>query len=182
MSKPIIVCIDDDPAILDVVVRCIGRLEVEVRRTENPAEALDWISRERVAVLVSDYDMPQMTGAQLAGQVKVLRPETVRILLTGQRSLETAIDGINQGEIFRFLSKPFEPETLRTAIKAAVVRHDELVLLTGDRDRRLRRDALSDALEEEHPGITLVMLIDGVYQIDESILALAPALGLTRAQ
>ena len=74
-----------------------------------------------------------MTGAQLAGQAKRIRPETVRILLTGQRTLDTAIDGINQGEIFRFLNKPFEDEQLRAAVAEAVQRHQELLALSGDR-------------------------------------------------
>ena len=77
--------------------------------------------------------MPEMTGAQLAGHARRVRPETVRILLTGQRSLETAIDGINQGEIFRFLNKPFDNEQLRGAVLAGVARNRELLAMSGDR-------------------------------------------------
>ena len=109
-----------------------------------------------VAVLVSDYEMPEMTGAQLAGHARRVRPETVRILLTGKRTLETAIDGINQGEIFRFLNKPFDNDELRRDVAAAVERNQELLALSGDRERRERRERLRAALEAEYPGISRI--------------------------
>jgi DNA-binding NtrC family response regulator len=153
---PLIVCVDDDEAMLNTVVRCLKREQVDIRSTLSASEALAWISAEEVAVLVSDYDMPEMTGAQLAGHARRVRPETVRILLTGKRTLETAIDGINQGEIFKFLNKPFDSEQLRGAVRAGVQRNRELLEMTGDRQRRERRDALRSALEAEYPGISQV--------------------------
>jgi len=155
-KNPLIVCVDDDEAMLGTVVRCLKREAIEIRSTLSASEALGWIAADEVSVLVSDYDMPEMTGAQLAGHARRIRPETVRILLTGQRSLETAIDGINQGEIFRFLNKPFDNEQLRAAVNAGVARNRELLAMSGDRERRQRRDALRAALETEYPGISTV--------------------------
>jgi DNA-binding NtrC family response regulator len=155
MTKPLILCVDDDDAMLATVVRSLRREGAfDVKSTVNPNEALAWIAAEQVAVLVSDYEMPEMTGAQLAGKAKTVRPETVRILLTGKRTLETAVDGINQGEVFRFLNKPFEDKVLRAAVHAAVERNAELLALSGDRQRRERREALRAALEAEYPGIS----------------------------
>jgi DNA-binding NtrC family response regulator len=153
---PVVVCVDDDEAMLSTVVRCLRREQLEVRSTLSASEALGWIASDDIAVLVSDYDMPEMTGAQLAGHARRVRPETVRILLTGQRNLETAIDGINQGEIFRFLNKPFDNEQLRGAVNAGVARNRELLAMSGDRERRQRREALRTALEAEYPGISSV--------------------------
>jgi DNA-binding NtrC family response regulator len=153
---PLIVCVDDDEAMLNTVVRCLKREQIQIRSTLSASEALGWISSEDVAVLVSDYDMPEMTGAQLAGHARRVRPETVRILLTGKRTLETAIDGINQGEIFKFLNKPFDSEQLRGAVRAGVQRNRELLEMSGDRQRRERRDAMRAALEAEYPGISAV--------------------------
>jgi DNA-binding NtrC family response regulator len=141
---------------LNTVVRCLKREQIEIRSKLSASEALGWISSEEVAVLVSDYDMPEMTGAQLAGHARRVRPETVRILLTGKRTLETAIDGINQGEIFKFLNKPFDSEQLRGAVRAGVQRNRELLEMSGDRQRRERREALRAALEAEYPGISQV--------------------------
>src|ERR1043165_6199936 len=112
---PLVVCVDDDEAMLATVVRCLKREPFEIRSTLLASVALGWIASDDVAVLVSDYDMPEMTGAQLAGHARRVRPETVRILLTGKRTLETAIDGINQGAICPFLNKPFDNEQLRSA-------------------------------------------------------------------
>lgn len=155
-SKPLVVCVDDDDAMLATVQRCLKREPIEIRATLSASEALGWIASEDVAVLVSDYDMPEMTGAQLAGHARRVRPETVRILLTGKRTLETAIDGINQGEIFRFLNKPFDNEVLRSVVGEAVARNKELLAMSGDRERRERREALRAALEAEYPGISRV--------------------------
>src|SRR3982750_4390624 len=150
---PVVVCVDDDEAMLSTVVRCLKREPFDIRSTLSASEALGWIASDDISVLVSDYEMPEMTGAQLAGHARRIRPETVRILLTGRRTLDTAIDGINQGEIFRFLSKPFEPDLLRQTVREAVARHKELLAMSGDRERRERREALRTALEQEYPGI-----------------------------
>ncbi|MGE0546294.1 MAG: response regulator [Kofleriaceae bacterium] len=179
-KQPLIVCVDDDEAILTAVGRCLKREPFEVRRTLSASEALSWIASNEVAVLVSDYDMPEMTGAQLAGHARRVRPETVRILLTGKRTLETAIDGINQGEVFRFISKPFENEVLRAAVHAAVQRNRELLEMSGDRERRERREALRSALEAEYPGISQVIRKgDDVHVVSADPWTDAAELGLT---
>ena len=179
-KNPLVVCVDDDEAMLNTVVRCLRREAVDIRSTLSASEALGWIASEEVAVLVSDYDMPEMTGAQLAGHAKRMRPETVRILLTGKRTLETAIDGINQGEIFKFLNKPFDSEQLRGVVRSAIERNRELLAMSGDRQRRERRDALRNALEAEYPGISTVTRAPGEpYTVTADPWGDAAKLGLT---
>lgn len=179
MSKSLIVCVDDDESILAAVGRCLRREPTfEVRQTMNPSQVLEWVTNEDVAVLVSDYEMPEMTGAQLAGLVKRVRPETVRILLTGRRTLDTAIDGINQGEIFRFIGKPFEDKQLRQAVLDGVAKHEELAALSGDRRRRERREALRRDLELEYPGISSVVKRDDRYVVSADPWSDAHELGI----
>jgi DNA-binding NtrC family response regulator len=179
VTKALVICVDDDEQLLAAVTRSLRRDPMlEVRSTTEPQQVLDWIAAEDVAVLVSDYEMPQMTGAQLAGKAKRIRPETVRILLTGMRTLETAIDGIHQGEIFRFINKPFEDRALRAAVSDAVKRHDELVELSGDRARRERAAALRADLEAEFPNITLVERDGDVVIVTADPWTDAIALGL----
>jgi DNA-binding NtrC family response regulator len=178
-KNPVIVCVDDDEAMLSTVVRCLRREALVVLSTTSASEALGWIASDDIAVLVSDYEMPEMTGAQLAGHARRIRPETVRILLTGKRTLETAIDGINQGEIFRFLNKPFDNEQLRGAVQAGVARNKELLAMSGDRERRERRSALHTALEAEYPGISQVTRgPDEIHQVTDAPWAEAASLGL----
>jgi DNA-binding NtrC family response regulator len=177
--NPLVICVDDDEAMLNTVIRCLKREAFDLRSTLSASEALGWIASEDVAVLVSDYDMPEMTGAQLAGHARRVRPETVRILLTGKRTLETAIDGINQGEIFKFLNKPFDSEQLRAAVRAGVERNRELLEMSGDRQRRERREALRTALEAEFPGISHVARPAGEpYTVPADPWAEAAELGL----
>jgi DNA-binding NtrC family response regulator len=178
-KNPVIVCVDDDSAMLSTVVRCLKREPFDIRSTLSAGEALNWVASDDIAVLVSDYDMPEMTGAQLAGHARRVRPETVRILLTGKRTLETAIDGINQGEIFRFLNKPFDNEHLRAAVHAGVARNKELLAMSGDRQRRERRNALHAGLEAEYPGISHVVRgPDDIHQVPDDPWTEAASLGL----
>ena len=87
--------------------------------------------------------------------------ETVRILLTGRGTFDTAVSGINQGEIFRFLSKPVDPSQLSRAVDAAAVRHRELAAAARDRDVAARREHLVSELEAEYPGITRIERDEG---------------------
>lgn len=179
MRKHLIVCVDDDPEILAAVGRTLRREPtLEIRQSTSCETVLGWIAAEDVAVLVSDYEMPEMTGAQLAARAKRVRPETVRILLTGRRTLDTAVDGINNGEIFRFISKPFDAALLRTCVLDAVARHEELVALSGDRQRRERGEALRAALEAEYPGISLVQREGQTFVVTDDPWRDAAELGL----
>ena len=163
-----VLCVDDDPAVLAVLARILRRDGLEVRTTESPLDALAWIESEDIGVLVSDYEMPQMTGAQLAGRAKRIRPDVVRVLLTGQRDLETAVDGINQGEVFRFVSKPFDHTQLSEVVAAAIERHHELAELAGYKASRERSRELKVAVEQEYPGITEVKRGSGArYEVPD---------------
>jgi DNA-binding response OmpR family regulator len=99
--------------------------------------------------------------------------------MTGKHTLEPAIDGINQGEIFRFLNKPFDSEQLRAAVRAGVLRNQELIAMSGDRERHERRNALHAALEAEYPGISRVPRGPSeVHEVTEDPWSEAAVIGL----
>jgi DNA-binding NtrC family response regulator len=174
-----IVCIDDDPDVLAAVARILRPLEREVLTTIEPRQALDWIALRDIAVLVSDYEMPEMNGVELASSARAIRPETVRVLLTGRRTLETAIDGINRGEVFRYVTKPFEALGLRDTVRAALDRHGELAASAQLREQSVRRERLTAALEAEHPSLTQVARDpDGAYRVPAIPAEAARGLGL----
>lgn len=79
------------------------------------------------AVVVADMRMPGMTGLDVLQEVMRLAPETTRIMLTGNLDLQTAMDAVNQGRVFRFLTKPCSPETLAAAIQAGIRQHQLLI-------------------------------------------------------
>jgi len=119
-----VLLVDDDPQILSGFKRQLkGKYQVETAGSGE--DALQRIEKEDpFAVIISDNRMPGMDGIELLSRVRTSSPDTVRIMLTGYADLETAIDALNSGYIFRFLSKPCPPETLARAIEAGIEQHN----------------------------------------------------------
>ena len=114
-----ILLVDDEVAILDGLRRQL-RKRFTVHTANSGADALELLKCEQVAVVVSDMRMPQMDGATLLSRVRSLYPNVVRILLTGQADTQAAIAAVNEGQIYRFLTKPCPPEVLLEEIGSAV--------------------------------------------------------------
>jgi two-component system, probable response regulator PhcQ len=164
---PVVLCVDDDPEMVASVARFLRLDGYELVTCTAPAQALAVLGARAVSVMVSDYEMPEMTGVELAVKARRLQPETVRILLTGRGTLDTAVEGINVGEVFRFLSKPFDPDVLRREVAAAVAHHAEVSAAQRERTTVVRRQRLLGALEADYPGITAVPRDDdGAYLLD----------------
>jgi len=118
-----ILLVDDDKNILDGYRRILGR-EFLLETALGGPEALRMVGEHGpFAVVVSDMRMPGMDGIQLLGKVKVLAPNTVRVMLTGNADMDTAIDAINEGNIFRFLNKPCGKELMAKTLTAALVQY-----------------------------------------------------------
>jgi response regulator RpfG family c-di-GMP phosphodiesterase len=108
--------VDDEPNILRGYERALRRV-IDMDTANSGSEALEHIkTKGPYAVIVSDMRMPNMTGLELLKQVQKLSPETIRIMLTGNADQQTAVDAINEGDVFRFLTKPCEPKVLATAV------------------------------------------------------------------
>lgn len=149
-----ILCVDDELNILLSLQRQL-RKQFHIESALGPEKALAAIEREGpYAVIVSDLQMPGMTGLELLAKVKELSPDSVRIMLTGQADLETAIAAVNQGSIFRFLTKPCSAEELAATLEAALEQHR---LVTAERnllENTLRASVkvLTDVLSPVHPA------------------------------
>uniref|UniRef100_A0A831ZYY6 Response regulator n=1 Tax=Desulfacinum infernum TaxID=35837 RepID=A0A831ZYY6_9BACT len=115
-----ILFVDDDPNILASFKRTLRKL-YDVDTAVGPEEGLGAVSRYRhYALVISDLRMPVMDGIQFLTKVRSMAPESIRMILTGNADLQAAIDAVNQGNIFRFLTKPCPPETLQLAIEAGL--------------------------------------------------------------
>lgn len=111
-----ILFVDDEPSVLDGYRRMLHR-EFEVDTATGGEDGLDLIKGiHPYAVVVSDMRMPGMNGAEFLAKARQLAPESVRILLTGYADMNAAIDAVNEGNIFRYLTKPCEKEVLVKAI------------------------------------------------------------------
>lgn len=179
MSAPVIVCVDDDADVARTVARSLKRAHLSPMSTTEPAEALEWVLDNDVAVLVSDIDMPLMNGIELAARVKQLRPATVRILLTGHVTADAAMQGINLGGVFRFVAKPFEAIALADVVREAVEHHHELAAVANERDQVLRRGRITGEHETRWPSLsTPVRALDGAYVVRRNTNEMVAGLGL----
>ena len=126
-----VMLIDDDRSVLFAYQRQLFG-KYDARAVESGVKALDLLQREGpFAVIVSDYRMPEMDGITLFTKAAEIEPDTVRILLTGYVDIEVALEAINKGNIFRFLSKPASAEDLLQAIEAGVKQYR---LVTSERE------------------------------------------------
>jgi DNA-binding NtrC family response regulator len=118
--RPRILLVDDDTHVLDAMRRQIFRL-FDVTTTSDPKEAIRLVvSSGPFAAVVSDLQMPGMDGVSLLFLIRQAAPQTVRILLTGHADVESAISAINQGNVFRILTKPCSTATLIHVLQASV--------------------------------------------------------------
>lgn len=118
-----VLCVDDDARVLAGLQRHL-RKQFAVTTAEGGQAGLDLLEGgETFAVVVSDMRMPGMDGVQFLGQVRRLAPDTTRIMLTGNSDQQTAMDAVNEGRIFRFLTKPCPPATMAAALTAGIEQH-----------------------------------------------------------
>lgn len=162
-----VVIADDDSDVAKALARVVRALGHTTRVASNGAEALALLRTERADLLLSDIDMPQMDGVTLASHARVELLAPVRILLTANARLDTAIRAINSGEIHRYIEKPWKHAELVSTLEEAFARIDDLSRM-GAADQAVRRlKAASDALEAEYPGITHVERVEGgSYRLD----------------
>lgn len=178
-GAPLIVCVDDDPAVARALARTMRGEQLLPMTTTEPAEALEWVLEHDVAVLVSDYNMPEMNGVQLAARVRELRPSTVRILVTGSLDLETAMASINHGEVFRFVPKPFDLAQVARVIRDGVEQHRALTQIAAEREKVERRNRERAALESRWQSLTSpVRAHDGAYLVPHVANGSVEGLGL----
>lgn len=115
-----VLLVDDDPNLLEASERLLRRrFDIEIGR--GPAAGLEAIDqRGPYAVVVSDMRMPEMDGVEFLSRVKEKLPDSIRIMLTGHPELRTAVDAVNHGNIFRFLTKPCSSEDLALVLDAGL--------------------------------------------------------------
>lgn len=131
--------VDDEPNILTALQRVLRRDGYRILASDDPLEGLAILAREKVDVILSDQRMPGMSGVEFLRRAKETHPETMRIVLSGYTDLQFITDAINEGAIYKFLTKPWDDEQLREQIREAF-RGKEV----ADENLRLNR-ALQDA-------------------------------------
>ncbi len=122
-SKPQVLCVDDEMRVVESLALLL-RKDYDVQLASSAAEGLQKMgAMPDLAVVISDMRMPGMDGASFLHEVMLRRPDATRILLTGEAGREGAIRAVNEGQIYRFLTKPCPIDQLKSAIEAGVVQH-----------------------------------------------------------
>jgi len=150
----VILCVDDEANILAALRRAFRPLGYQVLLAESGKEALKILEQnDQIDLVISDMRMPEMDGARFLAEVRKQRPDIVRILLTGYADMESTIAAINDGQIFRHISKPWNDDdlliTVRNALDRSALERDKrrLERLTTEQNAELKR--LNAGLEEK---------------------------------
>lgn len=134
LQKPArtLLLVDDDPSILSALRRQLRNDDYEILTATDGQKGLELLAHNKIDVIVSDQRMPGMTGVEFLRKVKILHPDTVRIVLSGFTELQSVTDAVNEGAIYKFLTKPWDDVQLREHV-AEAFQHKEMV----DENRRL---------------------------------------------
>jgi CheY-like chemotaxis protein len=134
-NKPKMLVVDDEPDNLDLLYRTFRR-EFQVFRAESGTQALEVLAdKGEVAVIISDQRMPEMKGTEFLSRTVPKFPNTVRIILTGFTDVEDLVDAINSGQVYRYITKPWDPEELKILVQKAKESYE----IQNDRLEDLRR-------------------------------------------
>lgn len=119
-DEPVVLIVDDEPAVLSSLRRLFRGKQYEIITESNPAEALKRIDSEQIDLIISDMRMPEINGTEILRHAADRQPGSVRILLTGYADLEDAIEAVNSGGIFRYLTKPWDNKAIVEAVESGL--------------------------------------------------------------
>jgi response regulator RpfG family c-di-GMP phosphodiesterase len=129
MAEPFKHCllvVDDEPDVCDSVHDLLRR-EFHVLKARSAEEGVRLLQENEIHIIMTDQRMPQTSGVELLTKIRAKHPKAVRMLFTGYADVEAVIAAINQGHVFQFLKKPWQPEELESAVREAAAEYDRLV-------------------------------------------------------
>ena len=152
--KDFILLVDDEQSVISALKRALMEDPYDIFTANSGTEGLHILKSNRIKLVISDENMPGMTGTEFLTTVKNLFPSTIRIMLTGHANIQSAMNAVNNGEIYRFFAKPWEDLEIKLSIKSAIDKFN-----IEEENRRLLKTVKRQAselqeLEMKHPGIT----------------------------
>jgi response regulator RpfG family c-di-GMP phosphodiesterase len=125
-TKHCLLVVDDEPDVCDSVHDLLRR-DFRVLKARSAAEGYQLMLANEVHIIMTDQRMPSITGVEMLKNIRVRHPRAVRMLFTGYADLDAVIAAINQGHVYQFLKKPWQPEALETAVREAAAEYERLV-------------------------------------------------------
>ncbi len=166
--KGTVLLVDDDRHLLEGICRALRKEPFEIRMAASAEEALELLGRHPVDVIVTDEEMPGMSGTVLLRHVRDRYPDTIRFIMTGKSTMDVAIEAINNGGITRFFLKPCDCADLGVSIRQGLQQRQLMLAARRLLEKTKRQSALIERLEKEHPNITRVERDDdGAIQLRE---------------
>ncbi len=169
-NKWSILFVDDEANVLNALRRSLRKEPFEIHLAQGPEEALEVLKDRHIDVVISDHLMPSMDGLTFLKLVKEMHPHIIRIILTGHANLQMAIEAINEGQVFRFLTKPWNDIELKVTLKNIL---DFLELKQENQSLQhtvKQQQSYLDQLKSEHPGIFEVSRDEsGAIVLDEDL-------------
>ncbi len=166
-----ILIVDDEPDILDSL-RFALELDYDVLTASGGEEGLGLLKEHEVAVILSDQRMPKMTGVEFLERAQAISPDSVRMMLTGFADFNAIVEAVNTGQIYRYISKPWEPRDLEVDVRRAVEAYEMQVAL----NRRMQE--LNTLCEI---GATITSVLDLEQVIQKILDGVVEALGFDRS-
>jgi two-component system probable response regulator PhcQ len=168
-AKPRILLVDDEPRVTEALQRALRREAYVLLSASSGEAAQETLQRHPIDVVISDEQMPGMSGSQFLSWVREKYPRTIRMILSGQATLDAAVRAINEGEVYRFFLKPCNPTDLVCTIEQALTQKR-----LEEESRRLLREYRRQAAllaKLGHPGSDLMQLdtdAQGAIVVSES--------------
>lgn len=192
-----ILAVDDEPNIVSALRRTLRSRGFKVHTALSGPEGLALLDSEAVDLIISDMRMPEMTGAEFLHAARQKQPEAVRVLLTGYADITSTIEAVNHGEIFRYLTKPWEDEALLSVLHDGLERkrlareRDQLLALTREQNAQLQSHAeqleqkvqeRTQALQSAHAELSAAHArikadFQGTVKVLSALLEKRPGLG-----
>jgi CheY-like chemotaxis protein len=167
-----ILVVDDEPDNLDLLYRTFRR-DFQVLKADSGMNALEVLASEgEVAVIISDQRMPEMKGTEFLSKTVPQFPDTVRIILTGFTDIEDLVEAINAGQVYKYITKPWDPGELKAVVQRAAETYD----LLKQRTEELRRANAQMALLT-----VLVQVTQEASSLEATLNPIASAFGETFA-
>ena len=151
--QPVVLCVDDEKSILSSLQRVLRKLPITLLVTDSGKKAIDIMKDTQVDLIISDMRMPHMSGAELLTNVYNAHPDTIRVLLTGYSDMDSTIAAINEGKIYRYITKPWSNDDIVRTVSSALEykhlrdEHASLIELTERQNNELKQ--LNNSLESK---------------------------------
>ena len=172
--RPKLMVVDDEEEVLHSLYD-LFRLDYQVMTFDSGREALKALAEPEaadVAVVISDQQMPEMSGVRFLSQAKEIRPDATRLLITGHADIKAVIDAINQGSVWHYIAKPWDSDELQIKVRQATEQHRLIVrnrqlLVDLERSNRLKSAFIEVASHELNTPTTVVLGMTSLWKMTQ---------------